>query len=150
MQHVWASRALVPGMAERGSGYLVNTASAAGLLTNVSAAAYSATKAAAVSLAEWLAIEYGDAGIRVSCLCPLGVRTHMLDLAMQEPAGAATLRAGGILEPADVASAVVEAMREERFLILPHEEVARFMQIKAAKPDRWLAGMREIVRSVRS
>ena len=149
MQHVWATRVLVPEMVARGDGYLVNTASAAGLLTQVSAAAYSVTKAAAVSLAEWLAVTYGDAGIKVSCLCPQAVQTPMLDEAMQEPAGAAALRAGGILDPADVAESVVQAMREERFLILPHEEVAQFMALKAAQPDRWIAGMRKIVRNAR-
>jgi NAD(P)-dependent dehydrogenase (short-subunit alcohol dehydrogenase family) len=149
MQHVWASRALLPQMTERGEGYLVNTASAAGLLTQVSAAAYSATKAAAVSLAEWLAITYRDAGVRVSCLCPQAVQTGMLEIAMDEPAGAAALRAGGIMEPDDVAAVVVEAMRDERFFILPHEEVARFVQIKAAKPERWLEAMRELIRANR-
>jgi NAD(P)-dependent dehydrogenase (short-subunit alcohol dehydrogenase family) len=146
MAHVWAARALIPEMVERGDGYLVSTASAAGLLTQVSALAYSATKAAAVSVAEWLAVRYGDAGVKVSCLCPQGVRTPMLDLAMEEPAGAAALLAGGLLEPDDVAAAVVEGMREERFLILPHPEVARFMAVKAGDPERWLAGMRRIVR----
>ena len=82
MAHVWASRALLPEMVERGEGYLINTASAAGLLTQVSSLVYSVTKHAAVALAEWLAIEYGDAGVRVSCICPQGVRTPMLDLAM--------------------------------------------------------------------
>jgi NAD(P)-dependent dehydrogenase (short-subunit alcohol dehydrogenase family) len=146
MAHVWAARALIPAMVERGDGYLVSTASAAGLLTQVSALAYSATKAAAVSVAEWLAVRYGDAGVKVSCVCPQGVRTPMLDLAMEEPAGAAALLAGGLLEPDDVAAAVVEGMREERFLILPHPEVARFMAVKAGDPERWLAGMRRIVR----
>jgi NAD(P)-dependent dehydrogenase (short-subunit alcohol dehydrogenase family) len=149
MAHVWASRAVLPGMLERGEGYLVNTASAAGLLTQVSALAYSVTKAAAVSLAEWLHITYGDAGIRVSCLCPQAVRTPMLDLAMEEPAGAAALTAGGFLDPEDVAASVVEGIREEQFLILPHAEVAKHMALKGADPERWLAGMRRIVRSVR-
>jgi NAD(P)-dependent dehydrogenase (short-subunit alcohol dehydrogenase family) len=149
MQHVWASRVLVPQMVQRGDGYLVNTASAAGLLTQVSAAPYSVTKAGAVSYAEWLAVIYGDAGIKVSCLCPQAVQTPMLDEAMQEPAGAAALRAGGILDPADVADAVVNAMREERFLILPHEEVAQHMALKASNPDRWIGGMRKIVRRAR-
>src|SRR5919204_13342 len=122
MAHVWAARHLLPQMTERGEGYLVNTASAAGLLTQVSALAYSVTKAAAVSLAEWLQINYGDQGIRVSCICPQGVRTPMLDVAMEEPAGAAALAAGGFLEPDDVAAAVAEGIEDERFLILPHEE----------------------------
>jgi NAD(P)-dependent dehydrogenase (short-subunit alcohol dehydrogenase family) len=150
MSHVWASRALLPEMVARGDGYLVNTASAAGLLTQVSAAAYSATKAAAVSLAEWLAVLYGDAGIKVSCLCPQAVKTPMLDLAMEEPAGAAALAMGGFLEPEDVAAVVVEAMREERFLILPHPDVAKHMALKAGDPDRWIAGMRRIVRDAKA
>ena len=111
MAHVWAARALLPEMLDRGEGYLINTASAAGLLTQVSSLVYSVTKHAAVSLAEWLAIEYGDAGIRVSCICPQGVRTPMLDLAMDEPAGAAALTAGGLIEPEDVAEAVVRRDR---------------------------------------
>jgi NAD(P)-dependent dehydrogenase (short-subunit alcohol dehydrogenase family) len=149
MAHVWAARALLPGMVERGDGYLVSTASAAGLLTQVSALAYSATKSAAVAVAEWLAVNYGDAGVKVSCVCPQAVRTPMLDLAMEEPAGAAALRAGGLIDPEDVAAAVVAGIREERFLILPHEEVARFMAVKATDPERWLAGMRRIVRNAR-
>jgi len=150
MAHVWAARALLPGMVERGEGYLVNTASAAGLLTQVSSLVYSVTKHAAVSLAEWLAIEYGDAGVRVSCICPQGVRTPMLDLAMGDPASAAALTAGGLIEPEDVADAVVAGIREERLLILPHENVAGFMALKGSDPERWLRGMRRLVRDARS
>jgi NAD(P)-dependent dehydrogenase (short-subunit alcohol dehydrogenase family) len=150
MAHVWAARALLPGMVERGEGYLVNTASAAGLLTQVSSLPYSATKHAAVAVAEWLAITYGDAGVRVSCICPQGVRTPMLDLAMEEPVGGAALAAGGLIDPEDVAEAVVAGVREERFLILPHEEVAQHMALKGARPDRWLSGMRRMVRDARS
>lgn len=150
MAHVWAARALLPGMVERGEGYLINTASAAGLLTQVSSLPYSATKHAAVALAEWLAITYGDAGVLVSCICPQAVRTPMLDLAMEEPAGAAALAAGGLIDPEDVAEAVVAGVREERFLILPHEEVAQHMALKGARPDRWIDGMRRIVRDARS
>jgi len=149
MAHVWAARALLPDMLERGEGYLVNTASAAGLLTQVSSLTYSVTKHAAVALAEWLAVEHGDAGIRVSCICPQGVRTPMLDLAMDEPAGAAALAAGGFLDPEDVAVAVVAGLREERFLILPHPEVSKHYANKASDPDRWLRGMRRIVREAR-
>jgi len=149
MAHVWASRALLPQMRERGEGYLINTASAAGLLTQVSSLVYSVTKHAAVSLAEWLAIEHGDAGVRVSCICPQGVRTPMLDLAMEEPAGAAALTAGGLIEPEDVADAVVAGIREERLLILPHENVAGFLALKGSDPERWLKGMRRIVREAR-
>lgn len=150
MAHVWAARALLPEMVARGEGYLVNTASAAGLLTQVSSLPYSTTKHAAVALAEWLAIEYGDAGVRVSCICPQGVKTPMLDLAMEEPAGAAALRAGGLIEPEDVADALVAGIREERLLILPHEEVAHHMALKGAQPERWISGMRRIVRDARA
>ena len=149
MAHVWAARALLPEMAGRG-GSLVNTASAAGLLTQVSSLSYSITKHAAVALAEWLAIEHGDAGLKVSCLCPQGVRTPMLDLAMDEPAGAATLMAGGVLDPEDVAEVVVAGLRDERFLLLPHEEVAQFLALKGSAPERWLKGMRRLVREARA
>jgi NAD(P)-dependent dehydrogenase (short-subunit alcohol dehydrogenase family) len=150
MAHVWASRALLPEMLARGEGYLINTASAAGLLTQVSSLVYSVTKHAAVSLAEWLTIEYGDAGIRVSCICPQGVRTPMLDLAMEDPAGAAALTAGGLIEPEDAAEAIVAGIRAERLLILPHENVAGFLALKGSDPERWLRGMRRIVRDARA
>lgn len=150
MAHVWAARALLPEMLERGEGYLINTASAAGLLTQVSSLVYSVTKHAAVSLAEWLAIEYGEAGIRVSCICPQGVRTPMLEAAMDEPAAAAALLAGGVIEPDDVAEAVVKGIEDERLLILPHEEVAGFMALKGSEPERWIAGMRRLVRNARA
>jgi NAD(P)-dependent dehydrogenase (short-subunit alcohol dehydrogenase family) len=150
MAHVWASRALLPDMLERGEGYLVNTASAAGLLTQVSSLVYSVTKHAAVSLAEWLAIEYGESGIRVSCICPQGVCTPMLEAAMDEPASAAALLAGGVIEPDEVAEAVVRGIDEERLLILPHEEVAGFMALKGSEPERWIAGMRRLVRNARA
>ena len=149
MAHVWASRALLPEMLERGEGYLINTASAAGLLTQVSSLIYSVTKHAAVALAEWMAIEYGDAGIRISCICPQGVRTPMLELAMDEPAGAAALTAGGLLEPDEVADAVVEGIEAERLLILPHPEVSTFMALKGSDPERWISGMRRLVRNAR-
>jgi NAD(P)-dependent dehydrogenase (short-subunit alcohol dehydrogenase family) len=150
MAHVWAARALLPEMIERGDGYLVNTASAAGLLTQLSAAAYSVTKHGAVALAEWLSILHADDGIKVSCICPQGVKTPMLDLAMEEPAGAAALAAGGFLEPEEVAEAVVAGIRDERFLILPHAEVAQHLALKGSDPERWLAGMRRIVRKARA
>ncbi len=150
MAHVWASRHLLPAMLERGEGYLINTASAAGLLTQVSSVGYSVTKHAAVALAEWMAIEYGDAGIRISCICPQGVRTPMLELAMDEPAGAAALAAGGLIEPEEVAESVIAGINEERLLILPHEEVAGFMALKGSDPPRWIAGMRRLVRNARA
>ena len=146
MAHVWAARAVLPEMLERGDGYLLSTASAAGLLTQVSALAYSATKHAAVSVAEWLSITYGDAGIKVSCLCPQAVRTPMLDMALEDPVGAAALLSDELLEPADVAEAVLAGIREERFLIFPHPQVAKYMGFKGTDNGRWLAGMRRLVR----
>jgi len=148
MAHVWAARALVPDMVARGEGYLCSTASAAGLLTQVGALAYSATKHAAVAVAEWLSITYGDDGIKVSCLCPQGVRTPMLDLALEDPVGAAPLVAEGLLEPEEVAEATVAGIREERLLILPHPAVADYMAIKATENERWLRGMRRLRRHV--
>ena len=152
MAHVYAARAVVPGMVERGSGYLVNTASAAGLLTNLGYAPYSVTKHAAVSYAEWLSIHYGGRGVRVSCLCPQGVRTPMLmgGLDAADSSANAVLLAGGMVEPEDVAEAVVNAMRDERFLILPHPEVAEYVRRKGDDPDRWLGGMRRVWARLRS
>jgi NAD(P)-dependent dehydrogenase (short-subunit alcohol dehydrogenase family) len=146
MAHVYAARAVVPGMVARGEGYLLNTASAAGLLSNIGNATYSVTKRAVVALAEWLAITYGDQGVRVSCLCPQGVRTQMLlgGLEQDEPAAAMVLASGQMIEPEDVAEAVVQALREERFFVLPHPEVAEFVKRKAEDPDRWLRGMRKL------
>jgi NAD(P)-dependent dehydrogenase (short-subunit alcohol dehydrogenase family) len=149
LAHVWAARALLPAMVQRGDGYLLSTASAAGLLTQLSALAYSATKHAAVAVAEWLSITYADAGIKVSCLCPQGVRTPMLELALEDPIGAAPLLAGGLLDPDEVADAVVAAIAEERFLILPHGEVAKHIAFKGAQPERWLEGMRGLLRQAR-
>lgn len=149
MSHVWASRALLPEMLERGEGYLVNTASAAGLLTQVSSLVYSVTKHAAVALAEWMAIEYGDRGVRVSCICPQGVRTPMLEAALEDPAAGAALLSGGVIEPEDVADAVVEGMREERVLIFTHENLAGFVAFKGSEPERWVRGMRRLVREAR-
>ncbi len=149
MAHVWAARAVLPDMLARGEGYICSTASAAGLLTQVSALAYSVTKHAAVAVAEWIAINYGDAGITVSCLCPQGVRTPMLELAMEDPIGAAPLLAEGLLEPEEVAEAVVSGIREERFLILPHPVVADHLALKATQTERWLRGMRRLLRRAR-
>ena len=140
---------VLPEMVQRGEGYLLSTASAAGLLTQVGALAYSVTKHAAVAVAEWLAITYGDAGVRVSCLCPQGVRTPMLDLAIEDPIGAAPLLAEGLLEPEEVADVVIEGIRDERFLILPHPQVADYMALKATQNERWLKGMRRMVRQAR-
>lgn len=149
MAHVWAARALLPEMVERGDGYLLSTASAAGVLTQVGALVYSVTKHAAVAVAEWLAITYGDAGIKVSCLCPLGVRTPMLEGALEDTVGAAALLADELLEPDQVAEVVLEGIRAERFLLLPHPQVAEYMARRGADDDRWVAGMRRLVRRAR-
>jgi NAD(P)-dependent dehydrogenase (short-subunit alcohol dehydrogenase family) len=141
LAHVHVARALLPRMAARGRGHLLLTASAAGLLTNLDSAPYTVTKHGTVALAEWLAIRYGDAGVGVSCLCPQGVRTPMTE---GEGAGSAVLAAGALLEPAEVAEAVVRGLADGRFLILPHPEVAEFERRRAADRDRWLAGMRRV------
>ena len=140
MAHVYAARAVLPAMLERGEGYLLSTASAAGLLTDIGSLAYSVTKHAAVAFAEWIAVTYGDAGIRVSCLCPQGVRTPMLTGVANTMGGGAHLTAA-MIEPDDVASAVVDGLEREAFLILPHPEVHEYAQRKAADPERWLRGM---------
>jgi NAD(P)-dependent dehydrogenase (short-subunit alcohol dehydrogenase family) len=140
--HVYAARALLPAWLERREGYFLATASAAGLLTQIGSAPYAVSKHAAVAFAEWLSVTYGDRGIRVSCLCPMGVRT-----AMTAGDGLATdivATAGTMLEPEEVAAAVVEGLRAERFLILPHPEVQTFFARKADDYDRWLAGMRRL------
>jgi NAD(P)-dependent dehydrogenase (short-subunit alcohol dehydrogenase family) len=144
MAHVYAARAVLPGMLARREGYLLNTASAAGLLTNLGALPYSVTKHAAVALAEWMSITYGDRGIRVSCLCPQGVRTSMLMAGLDDTSGAAVLASGEMIEPEDVAEAVVAGIRAEQFLILPHPEVSTYLAHKGADPERWLAGMRRL------
>lgn len=144
MSHVHAARYLVPAWLARGEGYFLATASAAGLLTNLKAAQYSVTKHAAVAFAEWLAITYGDAGIRVSALCPQFVNTPLLE-------GSEAFKALGAdhtLEPVDVAEAVVSGLNEESFLILPHPEVEMYFQNKANDYERWLGGMRKLQRTV--
>ncbi|PSK88941.1 NADP-dependent 3-hydroxy acid dehydrogenase YdfG [Murinocardiopsis flavida] len=139
LAHLHVVRALFPRMAERGRGHLLVTASAAGLLTQLDCAPYTVTKHGAVALAEWLAMNHGDEGIGVSCLCPQGVNTPMT---ADDGPGAATRLGGDYIEPADVASAVVDALAEGRFLILPHAQAAEFERNRAADRDRWLAGMR--------
>jgi NAD(P)-dependent dehydrogenase (short-subunit alcohol dehydrogenase family) len=141
MAHVYVARHALPGMLRRKEGYLVGTVSAAGLLNHVLAAPYAVTKAAALSFFEWLAIAHGDEGIRVSCLCPQGVKTEML--AAESRVGIEFLTATA-LEPEQVAEAVVEGLARESFLILPHPEVAEFFQRKAGDYDRWLRGMRRL------
>lgn len=143
MSHVYAARRLVPEWQARGEGYFLPTVSAAGLLTNLKAAQYSVTKHAALAFAEWLAVTYGDAGIRVSALCPQGVRTRLLDASEFR-----TLLEPVALDPEEVAEAVVEGIADERFLILPHPEVARYFENKAADYDRWLGGMRKLQRNI--
>jgi NAD(P)-dependent dehydrogenase (short-subunit alcohol dehydrogenase family) len=144
MSHVHAARHLIPGWVARGEGYFLATASAAGLLTNLKAAQYSVTKHAAVAFAEWLAVTYWDAGVKVSALCPQFVNTPLLEGSEAFQA----LGANHTLEPHEVAEAVVSGLKEERFLILPHPEVEKFFQNKANDYDRWLGGMRKLQRSV--
>ncbi|MFT6434525.1 MAG: NAD(P)-dependent dehydrogenase (short-subunit alcohol dehydrogenase family) [Candidatus Azotimanducaceae bacterium] len=139
--HLAAARAVIPGMVERGGGYLLNTASAAGLLTQINSGAYAVSKHAAVALAEWLAINYGEQGIGVSVLCPQAVRTNILGPIAKRP-NSTQASADGVLEPEDVANTCIEAMEEGRFLVLPHPEVATYFQRKANDYDRWLGGMR--------
>ncbi|ORW04273.1 SDR family oxidoreductase [Mycobacterium kyorinense] len=152
--HIRAAQLLVPGWVERGEGYFVSTASAAGLLTQLGSATYSVTKHAAVGFAEWLNITYGDQGVRVSCLCPMGVNTKLLYSGEQsgDPLGDLATRAvttaGAVLEPDAVADIVLEAVDDERFLILPHPEVLEMYRHKATDYDRWLRGMRRYQRSL--
>ncbi|SKA38884.1 NADP-dependent 3-hydroxy acid dehydrogenase YdfG [Marinactinospora thermotolerans DSM 45154] len=138
LAHVHVARALLPRMVERGHGHLLVTASAAGLLTNLDAAPYSVTKHGAVALAEWLAIRHAGTGVGVSCLCPQGVNTAMT--AGDGPT-AATRLGGAYLEPEDVAEATITALRDGRFLVLPHPEVADYERRRAEDRDRWLGGM---------
>jgi len=146
--HIRAAQLLIPDWVERGEGYFISTASAAGLLTQIGSATYAVTKHAAVGFAEWLAISYRDSGVRVSCLCPMGVNTELLYGGEKsgDPRGVAATRAvtsaGVVLEPAQVARDVLAAIDEERFLILPHAAVADMFRQKAADYDRWLRGMR--------
>ncbi len=144
MAHVYAARALLPRMLERGGGYLVNVASAAGLLSQIGDAAYSATKHAAVGFAESLAITHGEQGIRVSLVCPQAVATRMIgidDDAESWDGGFGGNDVDGILSPDDVADCIIEGIDAGKFLILPHPQVATYFQRKAADHDRWIAGM---------
>ena len=141
LSHVHAARAVLPHMLARGSGYLLHTVSAAGLLTHIQSATYAVTKHAALAFAEWLAIAYGDRGIRVSALCPQGVRTSMLERAA---AGGRNFLLDTAIDPEQVADDVVKGIADERFLILPHPEVADYFRRKADDYDRWLRGMRRL------
>ncbi|HEU4363249.1 MAG TPA: SDR family oxidoreductase [Mycobacterium sp.] len=154
MAHVRAARLLVPGWVQRGEGYFVSTASAAGLLTQLGGATYSVTKHAAVGFAEWLSITYGDQGVRVSCLCPMGVNTKLLYSGQDstDPLGRVATRAvttaGEVLDPALVADVVLEAIDAEQFLILPHPKVLEMYRHKGSDYDRWLHGMRRYQHSL--
>jgi NAD(P)-dependent dehydrogenase (short-subunit alcohol dehydrogenase family) len=138
MAHVWAARAVVPEMVARGDGYFLVTASAAGLLNIVESAPYGVTKHAAVAFAEWLRIAYGRRGVRVSCLCPQSVQSDMT----KDGTGSAGV--DGVLTPEQVAETVVQTMREEKFLALPHPEVAKYFLNKGQDYDRWLGGMQKL------
>lgn len=143
MAHVHAANAVLPQMLARGQGWLLQTASAAGLLSQVNAAPYSVTKHAAVGFAEWLSIAHGDAGIHVSCLCPQGVLTPMLRGADADTGRPSFLSEGALTAEA-VAACALQGLRDGRFLILPHPEVLGFWQRKTADCDRWLRGMRRL------
>ena len=140
MSHLYAARAVLPGMLERGQGYLLNTASAAGLLAAIGSGPYSVTKSAAIKLAEFLSITHGDEGIRVSVLCPQGVNTAMAPRRLGDG------QTDGIIEPQALAHTVVETLREERFYVLPHPEVEDYVRRKGDDVDRWLHGMRRLRR----
>ena len=140
MSHLYAARAVLPGMLERGQGYLLNTASAAGLLGAIGSGPYSVTKSAAIKLAEFLSITHGDEGIRVSVLCPQGVNTAMAPRRLGDG------QTDGIIEPQALAHTVVETLREERFYVLPHPEVEDYVRRKGDDVDRWLHGMRRLRR----
>jgi len=138
MSHLYAARAVLPSMLERGEGYLLNTASAAGLLAAIGSGPYTVSKAAAVKLAEFLSITHGDEGIRVSVLCPQGVNTAMAPRSLGDG------QTDGIIEPEQLAQTVVEAIAEERFYVLPHPEVEDYVRRKGDNIDRWLKGMRRL------
>lgn len=140
MAHVYAARAVLPSMLARGEGYLLNTASAAGLLSQIGSAPYAVTKHAAVAFAEFLSITHGQQGIKVSVLCPQAVRTNMT--AGMENGGVAGV--DGMIDPEEVARSVVDALAEERFLVLPHPTVLTYMQRKTSDYDRWLEGMQRL------
>lgn len=141
MSHIYAARAVLPGMIERKSGYLLQTASAAGLLTQLGSAPYSVTKHAAVGFAEWLSITYAPQGIKVSCVCPQGVRTDMLDATN---IGISEYIREWAIDPEDVAESVIAGLEKEQFLILPHPQVSEFFLHKAQDYERWLRGMKKL------
>jgi len=145
MSHVYAARAVIPGMLARGEGYLLQTVSAAGLLSVIGGAPYAVTKHAALAFAEWLSITYGDRGIKVSALCPQGVRTDML---LNDNSGLGAFLKQTAVDPERVAETVVQGLADERFLILPHPVVGEYFRQKAVDYDRWLQGMRRLQASV--
>jgi len=148
MAHVFATRHALPGMLERGSGYILTTASAAGLLTNIGAAPYSVTKHAAVALAEWIAVTYGERGIGVSCLCPQFVDTPMLEAFGGHTDETRSWVQGIAISTEEVAQAVADGIRSEKFLILPHPDVGDYFKNKATDYDRWIKGMQKLQRSM--
>jgi NAD(P)-dependent dehydrogenase (short-subunit alcohol dehydrogenase family) len=143
MSHVWAARACLPGMLERGEGYFLNTASAAGLLNQIGDAAYSTTKHAAIGFSEALVITHGDEGIKVSVLCPQAVATRMVG-----NTGGGTAGVDGVMSVEQLAEEVVQGLDSEQFLILPHKEVAEYRRRKTEDYDRWLGGMRKLRRAI--
>lgn len=145
--HRWAAKYLLSDWLARGEGYFCSTASAAGLLLQIGSGPYTLTKRAAVAFAEYMAVTYGDAGIKVTCLCPQGVNTQMLHAGDDPTSGSNVVKAAGVvLEPADVARETLDAIEAERFFVLPHPEVADYMALKATDPERWLGGMRKLQR----
>lgn len=152
LAHVYAARAVLPGMIERGEGYLLNTCSAAGLVSCPGDAPYAVTKSAAISFAEWVSIHYAARGVKVSVLCPQGVRTAMFERGIAEDhlSARAVGVSGSVLAPEAVADAVIDGLDAERFHIFPHPEVAGFVRRKAEDPDRWLAGMARFIGSLRA
>lgn len=154
--HIRAARLLVPHWQSQGSGYFVSVASAAGLLTQLGAAGYAVSKHAAVGFAEWLAITYGDDGIGVSCVCPLGVETPLLQAvrSTDDPdarLGASSIEASAdVITAADVATVTVDAIRQDRFMVLPHAELLEMYRHKGGDYDRWVKGMRRYQRTLRA
>lgn len=154
--HVRAARRLVPDWQSRGSGYFVSVASAAGLLTQLGAAGYAVSKHAAVGFAEWLAVTYGDDGIGVSCVCPLGVETPLLQAIRDVDDAAARVGAASIEQSApvisaeDVARATADAVQAGSFLVLPHAELLDMYRRKGSDYDRWISGMRRYQRTLRT
>ena len=138
MSHIYAARNVLPQMLERGEGYLMSTASAAGVLTQIGSAGYSVTKAAAVSFAEWIKITYGTKGIGVSCLCPQAVRTAMT------AGGPGVAGIDGMIEPEEAAADVIDAIEKDRFLVTPHPEVLEYVKRKGTDRDRWISGMQRL------